>query len=249
MLPKWFTYNAEALEQMKAFALAGMVFDLVLTDPPYGTTACKWDSIIDLPSMWHWLRRITRPTTPMIFTASQPFTSKLIMSNVDDYKFNMVWQKPQGVDPFMAKRRPLNDIEDIVVFYQKQPVYNPQFTAGSPYVVHRDKEARVMEVNGQTMKPTTTVNTGTRYPKRVLQFNQERGMHPTQKPVDLMSYLIRTWTDPGAAVLDFTMGSGTTGVAAVVAGRDFHGIELDYDYCTQASIRIQEAWNERYNQE
>lgn len=212
--------------------------DLILTDPPYGTTACKWDSIIPLEPMWEQLKRIIKPNGAIVMTASQPFTTILIASNMKMFKYCWVYQKPQGVDPFMAKKRPLNNIEDVVVFAEKQPTYNPQKTVGKPYKVIRDKKPRLHELTGQTLKQTETVNIGDRLPTRILYFNQQRGLHPTQKPVALMEYLIKTYTNEGETVLDFTMGSGTTGIACIETNRKFIGIELDDNYFKIASERI-----------
>lgn len=154
------------------------------------------------------------------------------------YKYDWVYRKPQGVNPLLSKKQPLNDIEYISVFYAKQCTYNPQFETGDPYTISRDKKERTIEVYDFKTKPTTTVNTGTRYPKRVLDFKQERGLHPTQKPVPLMKYLIETYTNPGETVLDFAMGSGTTGVACDQTGRNFIGIELYPDIFETAENRI-----------
>ena len=156
------------------------------------------------------------------------------------YKYNLVWEKPQGVDPFMAKKRPLNNVEDIAIFYKKQPIYNPQYEEGKPYKVERDKKARLYEVTNVVMKPTTTINDGKRLPKRILKFNQERGFHPTQKPVALIEYLIKTYTNEWETVLDFTIGSGTTAIACINTNRNYIGFELDKWYFDIANERI--AW-------
>jgi len=211
---------------------------MILTDPPYGTTACKWDSIIPLEPMWEQLKRIIKPNGAIVMTASQPFTTTLIASNIKMFKYCWVYRKPQGVDPFMSKIRPLNDIEDVVVFCKGRTTYNPQLVVGKPYSITRDKKERVNELNNATFKESTTVNNGSRLPKRVIDFKQERGLHPTQKPVALMEYLIKTYTNENETVLDFTMGSGTTGVAAKNLNRNFIGIELDENYFNIAKERI-----------
>lgn len=231
--------HGDCLELMAAIQDGSI--DMVLTDPPYGTTACKWDAVIPFEPMWAQLKRIVKPNGAIVMTASQPFTTSLIASNMKMFKYCWVWKKPQGVDPFMAKVRPLNNVEDVVIFAKAKTVYNPQKTKGRPYKITRDKAPRVYESTGANMAPTTTVNTGDRLPTRVLYFNQERGHHPTQKPVALMEYLIKTYTNPGETVLDFTMGSGTTGVAAMNTGRGFVGIELDEAYFEIAQNRIYEA--------
>ena len=213
---------------------------MVLADPPYGTTACKWDSVIPLEPMWEQLKRVIKPNGAIVMTASQPFTTTLISSNIKMFKYCWVWKKPQGVDPFMAKIRPLNNIEDVVVFAKTKTLYNPQKTKGKPYKIDRDKTLRVHEITGANMRPTTTVNVGDRLPTRVLDFKQERGYHPTQKPVALMEYLIKTYTNENELVLDFTMGSGTTGVACKNLGRKFIGIEMDDKYFDIASKRMEQ---------
>lgn len=229
--------QGDCLEMMKEIK-SGSV-DMILTDPPYGTTACKWDSIIPLEPMWRQLKRLIRPNGAIVMTASQPFTTTLISSNMKMFKYCWVYRKPQGVDPFMAKIRPLNDIEDIVVFGGKgKTIYNPQVDIGKPYTITRDKKTRLNQIVNAEFKETTTVNSGSRLPKRILDFKQERGLHPTQKPVALMEYLIKTYTNEGDTVLDFAMGSGTTGVAARNLGRKFIGIELDEGYFQTAKERI-----------
>lgn len=231
--------QGDCLERMKEIPDGSV--DLILCDLPYGTTACKWDSVIPFEPLWEQYRRIAKKNAAIVLTASQPFTTALIASNMKMFRYCWVYQKPQGVDPFMAKKRPLNNIEDVVVFAEKQPTYNPQKTVGKPYKVVRDKKPRLHELTGQTLKQTETVNTGDRLPTRILYFNQQRGLHPTQKPVALMEYLIRTYTNEGDVVLDNCMGSGTTGVAAANTGRKFIGIEMDAGYFDIAKQRINEA--------
>lgn len=229
----------DCIERMKEIDDGSV--DAVIADPPYGTTACKWDSVIPLEPMWEQLKRVIKPNGAIVMTASQPFTTALIGSNLPWFKYTLVWKKPQGVDPFMAKVRPLNDVEDVVVFCKGRTTYNPQLTAGKPYTVTRDKRARTNQITDTAMRETTTVNDGFRLPTRLLEFKQERGLHPTQKPVALMEYLIRTYTNEGETVLDNCMGSGTTGVACVKTKRDFIGIELDEGYFKIAEQRIMET--------
>ena len=188
--------------------------------------------------MWEQLKRIIKPNGAIVMTASQPFTTALIASNMKMFKYCWVYRKPQGVDPFMSKIRPLNDIEDVVVFCKKSTIYNPQLTAGDAYNVTRDKKERINELNNTVMKQSTTINNGTRLPKRVIDFKQERGFHPTQNPVALMEYLIKTYTNENETVLDFTFGSGTTGVACKNTNRKFIGIELDDHYFEIGKNRI-----------
>ena len=213
--------------------------DMVMTDPPFGTTACKWDSVIPFEPMWAQLKRITKPSGAIVLMASQPFTSALVMSNVGMFRYDLKWIKTQATGFYNANRMPLRAHEDIIVFYQSLPSYNPQKTAGEPYVQKRGSASEVYQ--GKDL--SVTVNeTGMRHPLswRVFQRDADK-THPTQKPVALMEYLIKTYTNPGETVLDFTCGSGTTGVAAANTGRRFIGIEMDADYFTIAQARIQKA--------
>lgn len=230
--------QGDCLEIMDQLIENGVFVDAIITDPPYGTTACKWDSVIDFEEMWTRLNKLIKPNGAIVLFGSEPFSSGLRLSNIKNYKYDWIYRKPQGVNPLLSKKQPLNDIETISVFYKKQPTYNPQFTAGKPYTIHRDKKDRVIEVTGVKTKPTTTVNEGKRYPKRVLDFKQERGLHPTQKPVPLVEYLVSTYTNEGETVLDFTMGSGTSAVACKNLNRNFYGIELDPYYFKIAKERI-----------
>lgn len=213
--------------------------DMILCDLPYGTTACKWDAIIPLDKLWEQYLRVTKDNGAIVLTACQPFTTKLISSNFKNFKYNWVWEKPQGVDPFMAKKRPLNNIEEVLVFYKKQPVYNPQLKEGKPYKVVRDKKERNHELTNTIMKETTTENSGTRLPKRILKFKQQRGLHPTQKPVALFEYLIKTYTNEGETVLDNCMGSGTTAIACLNTNRNYIGFELEKEYFEKINQRIE----------
>ena len=213
--------------------------DAVICDPPFGTTACKWDSVIPFEPMWAQLKRITKPSGAIVLMASQPFTSALVMSNVGMFRYDLKWIKTQATGFYNANRMPLRAHEDIIVFYQSLPSYNPQKTAGEPYVQKRGSASEVYQ--GKDL--SVTVNeTGMRHPLswRVFQRDADK-THPTQKPVALMEYLIRTYTNPGETVLDFTMGSGTTGVAAANTGRRFIGIERDADYFAIAQARIRTA--------
>ena len=239
-MPKIELIQGDCLEVMDELIEKGVVVDAIITDPPYGTTACKWDSVIPFDKMWERLNKLIKPNGAIVLFGSEPFSSLLRVSNLKNFKYDWIYRKPQGVNPLLSKKQPLNDIENICVFYKKQPIYNPQYSYGKPYVVNRDKKDRTIEVQNFKTKPTTTVNNGNRYPKRVLDFKQERGLHPTQKPVALMEYLIKTYTNEGETVLDFTMGSGTTGVACKNLNRSFIGIELDPRFFKIAEKRINE---------
>ena len=221
--------------------------DLVLTDPPYGTTACKWDSVIPFEPMWEQLNRIIKPNGAICLFGSEPFSSALRMSNIKNFKYDWVWKKPRGTGHLNSKKQPLRDAENVSVFYKKQCTYNPQYSIGEPYsALKGGKMSKVSESGvttyGKFMNGAKygNDNNGFRYPKQVLEFGVvERGtLHPTQKPVDLLEYLIRTYTNEGETVLDFTMGSGSTGVACVNTNRNFIGIEIDPNYFQIASRRI-----------
>jgi len=241
--------QGDCLDKMRGIP-AGSV-DMVLTDPPYGTTDCKWDSVIPLGPMWDQLKRITKPDGAIVMTASQPFTSALVMSNPKLFKYDWCWRKNRCTGFLNAKRQPLRNKEDILVFYQKQPTYNPQYSAGKPYkATEKRKTNRVSDptvygefVHGPDFRND---NDGRRHPKQVLEFEAVASgtVHPTQKPVALMEYLIRTYTNEGETVLDFAMGSGTTGVAAMNTGRRFIGIELDPEYFAIAEERIEGAYED-----
>jgi len=233
--------KGDCLEEMKR--IKEDLIDLVLVDLPYGTTQCKWDSVIPFEPMWQQVNRVCKKNAAMVFTAAQPFTSKLVCSNIKNFKYDWVWQKPKGTGHLNAKKQPMRDKEDVVVFYRKQCNYKPQKISGKPYKAKPGKS----KLNGEdcygNYQDKRVDNTGTRYPKQVIQFPiQERDkVHPTQKPVALMEYLIKTYSNEGETVLDFTMGSGTTGVACKNLNRNFIGIEQDESYFSTAKERIENA--------
>jgi site-specific DNA-methyltransferase (adenine-specific) len=217
--------------------------DLLLTDFPYGTLNKRneWDTIIDYPVFWAHIERICKPTAAIISTAAQPFTSVLISSNYRDFKYTLIWEKSKATGYLNAKKQPLRAHEDIVVFYQKQPTYNPQMTQGTPY--DKGKAVRDTEAYGiQTKEVHVKNDSGLRYPRSVLYFKtaeSEGKYHPTQKPVSLYEYLIRTYSNPNDTILDPCMGSGTTGVACVNTNRNFIGIEREEKYYEIAKERIE----------
>ena len=213
--------------------------DLLLVDLPYGTTACKWDSIIPLDQLWEQYNRVCKENAAMIFTAQQPFTTTLAASNLANLRYEWIWEKPQGTNPMNAKIMPLKAHENILVFYRKKPTYNPQMWYSTPVAgFHSDKKG-LGEVYGKgTYSGHKDNPEGTRYPKSVQKWKQERGYHPTQKPVTMMEYLIKTYSNEGDTVLDNTMGSGTTGVACANCNRSFIGIEMDVTYFEVAKDRI-----------
>ena len=212
--------------------------DCAICDLPYGTTANKWDSCIDLTLLWPALYRVCKPHAPIVCFAQQPFTTTLAASNLKHLRTELIWEKPQGTNFLNAKRYPMKVHESILVFCDRTPPYYPQMTTGAPYLSGKHKGSTNY---GSFDANKKFINTGTRYPRSVLQFTPDRGHHPTQKPVALLSYLIRTYTLPGMTILDPTMGSGSTGVAAIQTGRSFIGIERDAAYFAIAQQRIADA--------
>lgn len=312
--------QGDCLEVMKTIPDGSV--DMILTDPPYGTTACKWDSVIPFESMWVELKRIIKSNGVIVLFASQPFTTKLIHSNMEMFRYSWVWEKEQGVNFLSANKQPMKVHEDIIIFYTdlggqrgaaseynpirdylknerklagltakkaknilgntmgghyftngvqfcipteenykklqstgffslsyselkrwcdelelniKTPTYNPQMTIGVPYVSGGGNSGEVTS----GVQKIQTKNTGTRYPRSIQKFKRETGLHPTQKPVALLEYLIKTYSNIGDVVLDFTMGSGSTGVAAKNLNRSFIGIELDHNYFEIAKNRVE----------
>ena len=311
-------WQGDCLELMKNIPDGSV--DLVLTDPPYGTTACKWDSVIPFEPMWEQLKRIVKRGGAIVLFGSEPFSSLLRASNIDWYKYDWIWEKEQSSSGLQAKIAPMKKHENISVFFQAptddttnayqslkdyfqsekkrsglnskqikellgnymashyftngsqfcipseenykklqstgffqvpfgeirkqykedcQNTYNPQMAEGKPYKGHFAPGA---EVHGKSTHYVKD-NDGTRYPTSILKFNRANGLHPTQKPVALLEYLIRTYTNEGETILDFTMGSGSTGVACVNTNRHFIGIELDDGYFSIAKKRIEEAYD------
>jgi site-specific DNA-methyltransferase (adenine-specific) len=212
--------------------------DMLLVDLPYGTTACKWDSIIPLDKLWVQYNRICKKNAAMVFTAAQPFTTILAASNLKYFKYEWIWEKPQGTNPMNSKIMPLKSHENILIFYRKKPTYNPQMWQSTPYQGFVSETSKIGEVYGSAVSKHRDNPTGSRYPKTILRFKQDKGLHPTQKPVDLMEYFINTYSNLGDVVLDNCMGSGTTGIACKNTGRQFIGIEKDPDYFKLAQTRI-----------
>ena len=216
--------------------------DLVLCDPPYGTTACKWDIIIPLEPMWERLKRLIKPNGAIVMTASQPFTTTLIASNMKMFKYCWVWEKSRVTGVLNAKRQPLRCVEDVVVFYSKQSTYNPQGVVGCDRETSTGNTGNGNSDNYGSVAVGKYKQTQTGYPRQVIRFGSVgKTVHPTQKPVALMEYLIKTYTNEGETVLDFTCGSGTTGVACVRTGRHYIMIEREPEYVEIARRRTQEA--------
>jgi site-specific DNA-methyltransferase (adenine-specific) len=231
-------YQGDCLEVMKQ--ISGGSIDAIITDPPYGTTACKWDTIIPFEPMWEQLKRVIKKNGAIALFGSQPFTSALVMSNPKMFKYEWVWIKNRGTGHLNAKIMPLSCHETISIFCGGKTSYNPQKLKGKPYQrLNCSREATNKGAYGRMEKTTNTINTGDRYPKSYLEFSKvERTLHPTQKPAALMEYLIKTYTNEGETVLDFTAGSGTTGVACKNLNRNYILIEKDPTYCQIAEARI-----------
>jgi site-specific DNA-methyltransferase (adenine-specific) len=218
--------------------------DAIITDPPYGTTACKWDSVIDFKLMWEQLNRIIKPNGAIVLFGSEPFSSALRMSNIKNYKYDWIWEKTQATGHLNAKKQPLRSSELISLFYKKQCTYNPQKTQGHKPMntgVRRLSVQNKTEVYGKATKELPFGGNTDRYPRTNIVFKSDKQTnykHPTQKPIALMEYLIKTYTNENETVLDFTMGSGSTGVAAKNLHRNFIGIEIEDNYFNIAKDRI-----------
>lgn len=230
--------HGDCLEHLKD--IPDQSVDLILTDPPYGSTMCKWDVIIPFDALWPELKRVIKPNGAIVLTASQPFTTALIASNIKAYRHAWVWEKNFATNFFHAKRMPLRTTEDVIVFGYSSPQYFPQKTDGHiPTQSARGRSDGVL-YHGVNRRDYDGGDT-TRYPTNVLRFkaaDPKNRLHPTQKPVALLEYLIKTYTLPGETVLDFTMGSGSTGVACINTSRQFVGIEKDDHYFEVAKSRL-----------
>lgn len=231
-------YEGDCLEIMKQ--IPDNSIDLVLTDPPYGTTACKWDSVINLDLMWEQLKRLIKPNGAIVLFAAQPFTSHLIMSNIKQFKYCWVWNKSQSTGHLNSWKMPMKKHEDICVFYSKQPLYNP-ILKDKPLKDQRPKTKRTKKTecygNHDLSIHKCPVNKS--MPNTILNFNNAQNtVHPTQKPVPLLEYLIKTYTNEGETVLDFTAGSGSTGEACLNTNRNFILIEKDPHYCNVIRERL-----------
>lgn len=231
-------YNGDCLELMKN--ISDKSVDMILCDLPYGTTHNKWDSQIPFDKLWNEYERIIKDNGAMVFTVQGLFSARMIVSNEKLYRYSLIWEKTKAGGFLNARRMPLQAHEDILAFYKKLPTYNPQMEEGKPYVKktvtngdesNYGKFERVGQVN---------VNKGERFPRSVIKISNDnhKSIHPTQKPIALLEYLIKTYTNEGETVLDNCMGSGSTGVACVNTNRNFIGIELDKDYFNIAKQRI-----------
>lgn len=239
--------QGDCIEEMKKLAEEDVKVDLVLTDPPYNITQCKWDIMIHLDEMWDCLNQLKKETTPIILFGNEPYSSKVRLSNIKNYKYDIMWNKVARTGFLNAKKQPLRQFENIMVFYDKQCTYNPIMWEGKeanhPHKVKRDTSRKTSVYNSHN--DFLAKRTKMKYPTNIVTFNSQtnecqnrKRVHPTQKPVDLLEYLIKTYSNEEDTILDFTMGSGSTGVACQNLNRDFIGIELDKKYYEIAKQRI-----------
>ena len=236
-------YNGDCIKIMNRLISEGVKVDSVITDIPYGTTACVWDCVIPFDDMWSCIKRIRKDSAPILLFGNEPFNSYLRISNINEYKYDIYWQKERATNIFQLKKRPGKVIEIINVFYKKQCTYNPQMLDyDGPKRTNKIKDGKLgLLVDSQNRKPYEYKDTGKRYPLQIVNFKRDvltSNLHPTQKPLELMEYLVKTYSNEGDTVLDFTMGSGTTGVACKNLGRKFIGIESDKAYYDIAKDRI-----------
>lgn len=243
--------KGDCLERMKEIQDGSV--DLVLTDPPYGTTQCKWDSIIPLEQMWEQLRRVIKPNGAIVMTASQPFTTTLIASDMKMFKYCWVWEKDKPSNFALANKQPMKYHEDVCVFYYKQPTYNkqmiPRTGSGSKRckykVDHSNRKMQGLSDKDSLRNGDSWYNPELKNPSTIIKYSTGRRqdiVHPTQKPVALMEYLIRTYTNEGETVLDFTFGSNTTGVACANTSRSYIGIEMDDNYFDIGVQRLKDVY-------
>lgn len=218
--------------------------DMILCDLPYGTTQCKWDTVLPMEELWIEYNRVCKERAAMVFTSAQPFTSSLVMSNVKYFKYTWVWEKSKATGYLNAKKMPMRAHEDICVFYRKPPTYNPQMVQGTPY--DKGKAHRPTDVYGaQKGKIHVKSESGLRYPRTVQYFktaeSEGKVFHSTQKPLALFEYLIKTYTNEGELVLDNCIGSGTTALACINTNRNYVGMEIDPDFYNIAQERTKQA--------
>ena len=232
--------RGDCLELMKDLPDGSV--DMILTDLPYGTTDCSFDVRLPFESVWSEFKRVTKHNAAILLFSQMPFGAELIMSNRKMFRYEWIWEKSLGVGFLNAKKMPLRCHENILVFYRKLPTYNPQWTWGKPYTnFHQGSCGKAYGWRRCRENIYFNSNDGRRYPKDILSFDAIKGGHPTQKPVPLLEYLIRTYTQEGETVLDATMGSGSTGVACVNTDRRFIGFELDEHFFNVADERIKKA--------
>ena len=246
-------YNMDCLEGMKVIPDGSV--DAVICDLPYGTTSCKWDVVIPFVPLWEQYHRVCKPNAPIVLFSQQPFTSFLLLSNIDDFKYEIIWEKTVPTGFLNAKKAPMRIHENILVFYANQPTYNPQMHIKHDAPIGRKgSDCKKIQfgklITGDATKDWSYVDDGSRYPTDIVKFSNwngsgmiqkkgtERTFHPTQKPVDLLRYLVLTYTNEGDTVLDNCMGSGTTAIACIKERRHFIGFELNKEYFDKAQRRI-----------
>lgn len=238
---KYKLYNGNCLEIMDKLIEEGIQVDAIITDPPYGTTACKWDSIIPFDEMWSKLNKLIKPNGAIVLFGNMPFTSSLVQSNIKGYKHHWIWKKNRGTGFQVAKYRPMMQHEDVIVFTAKGERVNYY-----PQKIKLDKPKKY-RYSSKTERCDGLVKTGTymvdsKHPTNIIEFDKvHKPIHPTQKPTELMEYLIKTYTNESELILDFTMGSGSTGVACMNTNRRFVGIELDKKYFDISKDRIEKV--------
>jgi site-specific DNA-methyltransferase (adenine-specific) len=242
-------YHGDCLVVMDELIEQGVKVDAIITDPPYGTTACEWDAIIPFKTMWEKVKKINNNNTPFITFATEPFASLLRCSNLHEYKCDWIWDKEQGTNQFLKDKQPLRKHENICVFYKEQCTFNKVEIHSWRREVKFRQETNNQIVGYESKEKTSYDSKGLKHPVSILPFNRphwrEGRVHPTQKPIDLVQFLVQTYTNEGDTILDFTMGSGTTGIACINTNRKFIGIELDDNYFNIAKKRIDEYMTER----
>lgn len=233
-------YHGDCLELMNG--IPDKSIDMILADLPYGTTACKWDNVIDLNKLWMQYERIIKNDGAIVLTATQPFTTDLINSNPNLFRYCWHWVKPYSVGFMNANKMPLRNVEDVLVFYKQLPTYNPQGVVEINQKQYRRKDKETTVYNDMGLQEGEYIQKYTNYPTQILTFGREgKTIHPTQKPVELFKYLIETYTNEGDLVLDNVSGSGTTAEACILSGRRFICIELDYNYYQLSKERIKKV--------
>jgi site-specific DNA-methyltransferase (adenine-specific) len=238
--------HGDCLEEMDKLISSGLRVSCIITDPPYGTVNCPWDCVIPFPEMWDRINNLIEPDRAILLFSQQPFTSTLVCSNLQQYKYSYYWEKERITNIFQVKKRAGKVVEEINVFYTKNKIYNPQMVSYSgKKVSNKIKDGKLGAlVDASMKKPNEYEDTGYRYPTQCLKFKRDilvSNLHPTQKPLALMEHLVKTYTNEGDIVLDFTMGSGTTGLACLNTNRSFIGIEKDEKYFNIAKERLKNA--------
>ena len=243
-------YRGDCLEVMDRLIADGVKVDAIITDLPYGKSACKWDTVIPFEEMWVRLNQLIKSNGAIVLFGSEPFSSLLVCSNLKQFRYDLVYEKTHSTGHLNANRMPMRKHENILIFYNKQPIYNPQKEFKPKKNIRKEKTKSTTSQCYGNFNPNADRTDGENvsFPSSIKMFtnsptSNDKGSHPTQKPVALMEYLIKTYTNENELILDFTIGSGSTGVAAVNTGRKFIGIELDNNYFNIACDRIKQAQN------